>query len=468
MKRIIRFLTCALLILLLCPVAMAQEKPEKKNIFDVIVLVDSASSTAELVRGSVRIVVDAMGDAHRLGIGVVGPTSELVFPLSRISTVEDKTKAVAAFSQQPLDATASNLESALDLALERLTKEGREEASKVVLLLSSGRPGELENAAQTIESVKTRVLPEYVSKKVVIHTVGLGDADLEFLQVAANITGGKCLVAPTIPIMTDALDTLVERLEPPREIVVPKVISAGSLVQATPNGSSTPKRSAFQSASGMVLAFFAVAVVIIAILAAIVYMLFRVLSHVRPKKEEERAEPSNEVAKEGGFAALRDVSNGLHNLLVDASELSEHLNLDLEDFGVEGWKKQKALKEKYGELARGVFLLIDHLEIGVDDAGQDLGWLHDKIGRILEDENIDEMAVDQGDEFDGQIHVHVGEDDAHLPPGTVIQVKRKGYVHKDGDEKEPFVLRRAEVVVQRGKPEKKPEKKSEGKGGAKK
>ena len=93
----------------------------------------------------------------------------------------------------------------------------------------------------------------------------------------------------------------------------------------------------------MVLAVGAIVVVAVALIVVSIVLLFQVLGYVRPKKTEERAESSLKVRKEGGFAGLRDVSNGLHNLLVDAGELSEHLNLDLEDFGVEGWKKQKAL-----------------------------------------------------------------------------------------------------------------------------
>jgi hypothetical protein len=128
----------------------------------------------------------------------------------------------------------------------------------------------------------------------------------------------------------------------------------------------------------------------------------------------------------------------------------EQLNLDLEDFGVEKWRREKLLFRKLGDLAGGIFLILDHLAVRGATEKSEGDWAR-KLEQLLQDAGIEEMQVSKGDAFDGLYHKHVAAADADLPKGRVVEVKRPGYVLRDTDTpKEELVLRQAEVVVSLG------------------
>ncbi len=431
--------------------------PEQAEIFDVVLLVDRAPETEKLADRAAAVVVEAMGDAHRLGVVAFAEDAAIVRQLNRISTVEVRADFLMTFAKIEFDGVSRDLGSGLELALAHLNEKGRDDAMKVVLLLSDGRflsPADGGGIPLSKGQIKGKILPDFLAKGVILHIVAVGDARLDFLQISANITGGKCLAAPNIAAMTDALDVLIEGLRPPEKMVVSRVVPSAASSPAkkpAPNRRAPGKaaREHWSLSSGFLLAI-AVLVVLIVLLnfAVIAILLLR-----RGRRSEgglDHAEPSDRVGKRLGFAELRDLSNHLSNKLVDAGELVETLNLDLEDFGVAGWKREKILTEKYRDFARGVFLLLDHLELKEDD-GSDARWFQEKLKRVLEDEGIREIAVKKGEQFDGMYHRHVGEQNAGFSDGAIVELKRKGYV-KDAlaAEEGAVVLRQAEVVVSRG------------------
>jgi hypothetical protein len=151
-----------------------------------------------------------------------------------------------------------------------------------------------------------------------------------------------------------------------------------------------------------------------------------------------------------GFAKLRDLGNSLNNTVVDAHEMVTQLNLDLEDFGVEKWRLEKALFKKLGDLSGGIFLILDHLSIDGDDVPRASEWRR-KLAQLLGDAGIEEMQVEPGDTFDGLYHKHVADAPSDYEKGEIVAVKRPGYVAYDPDRsKEKLVLRQAEVVVSLG------------------
>ncbi|MCP4678023.1 MAG: nucleotide exchange factor GrpE [Deltaproteobacteria bacterium] len=448
------------IVLFYCRFGIAEEDTDSARLFDVVLLIDSSERDAALSRASATVVVKGLGDAHRLGVVSFGEEARLVRPVERIATVEDKDEVLEKLTSVDFSARSSDLGAGLELALDLLKKNGRKDAKKIVLLVSGGLRGEssvLRGSPVSLGTIKTKILPAYLAAGVVLHVIAIGGADLDLLQLSANITGGKCLAAPNAATMTDAIEVIADRLRPARQMVVTRTISVSAGPESDASTSvdekaEMPMPREFQQGwpSGLVLAVGGLAAIIVALnLVVISILLFRWRKTGEPVDDSEHAEPSDRVRKRAGFAELRDLANQLSNNLVDAGEMVEALNLDLEDFGVEGWRREKALEEKYRNLARNVFLVIDHLDLKKEQ--DEVRWFYEKLKRILEDEGIEEMSVSAGEQFDGMYHKHVGEEPTELPAGAIIEVKRKGYV-KEREKDDFVVLRQAEVTVSLGLP----------------
>lgn len=425
----------------------AKEASPAPSTFDVVLLVDASSEMAGLSRKSAHVVTEAMSDAHRLAIMTFGKEVRVLQTLSRIATVQEKTAALQTLADAAFDATEVDLTLGLDHALEHLEKRAGKQAEKVVILLA-GKTA----AAGDADAVKTDVAPRYLEKGVVLHVITLPNEQVSLLQAAANLSGGKCLAAVNVETMTDALDVLVERLSAPERVVVTKEVPVAAPAVAPKEIISPDKH--LEDIKRDTRAYFitgSFSAVIILLLVLVLFQLHRLRKGTdAPEKAPVRVEQKGERS---GFAKLRDLSNSLGNLIVDAKEMSEALNLDLEDFGVETWKEKKALGAKYRDFAGSIFLVMDHLEVQADSAQKKEGakWAVEKLKRTLEEEGIEEIAVEKGDPFDNLYHKHAEERVSDLKPGTVLDVMRKGYLKREGkDGKDVFVLRQAEVAVSQG------------------
>lgn len=450
-----RILATALFLLPLVTSALDEAPPteRKTKYFDVILLVDGSPGMAALSRKSAMVVIEAMVDKHRLGITLFGEEARVLRPLGRIATVGEKLAALNTLQEASFEDTTVILAAGLRSAMNQLEAGGTDNTEKVIILLS-GAPFE-PSTARDIEAFKTTLPPELLTKKIVLYAVAGKETNYPLLQLAANLTGGKCLTALDLATMTDALDTIVERLQPPEEIIVTKEVPVKTIIK-----SSGPELSPDQKAAKnqQTQKYFTIAVVsagvIVLLLLGVGALQLYTLRLTRPPAAPGRRDAEGKKKERSKFAELRDLANALNNTVVDASEMIEQLNLDLEDFGVEKWRHEKEMNKRYGDLTGHLFLLLDHLEVSSSELSEGAAaWLKQKIETILDDGGIAEMPVQRGDDFDGRYHKHVAAAPSELPDGAVVEVKRRGYWvdATDRSEEEKVVLRQAEVVVSQNK-----------------
>ena len=425
-----------------------QSAEPEDAVYDVVLLVDASQEMATLSRKSAHVVTEAMTDAHRLAIMTFGTEVRVLQTLGRIATVDEKAAALRTLTDAAFDAESVSLRQGLTGALEHLEKRSTPRAHKVVVLLSGAAPSS--DDARDIAAIKTEIAPRYLANGVVLHVVTLPSPRVELLQAAANLTGGKCLAAVNVETMTDALDMIVDQLRPPERVVVTKEVPVPAKTPSAGKAVSPDKRLKTierDTRSTFITGGFAAAIILL-----LAWILVQLHSLKKGTPERAAVAKSDEKAKgKSGFAKLRDLANSLGNLIVDAKEMSESLNLDLEDFGVETWKEQRALDERYRDFARSIFLVIDHLEVQPESSGKGASWVAEKLRRTLAEEGIEEIAVSRGDAFDSLYHKHIEERESNLKPGVVLDVLRKGYLKRSPGKGEAVsVLRQAEVVVSRG------------------
>jgi hypothetical protein len=402
---------------------------------------------AALSRKSAMVVVEAMGDQHRLGITTFGKAAHVIHPLDRISTVSEKMAALQTLNEAAFDGDRVDLTVGLGSAMASLEAGGAKSAERVIILLA-GAPSKPDTAAG-IAAFKSELAPSLLGENIRLYVVATENADVSLLQQTANLTGGKLLAAFDVETMTDALDMVVEKLAPPETVVVTKEVPVKiRMAEARPESPDEKlKRNQQQSRYVMLIGIFGGTLLVL--LLGILFLQLLAMRRAGIGSRRERKFSGGDKGK-SGFAGLRDLGNAVNNTVVDLQEMVEQLNLDLEDFGVEKWRREKLLFRKLGDLAGGIFLILDHLAVRGATEKSEGDWAR-KLEQLLQDAGIEEMQVSKGDAFDGLYHKHVAAADADLPKGRVVEVKRPGYVLREADTpKEELVLRQAEVVVSLG------------------
>ena len=422
--------------------------PEPRR-FDVILLVDASPEMAALSRKSAMVVVEAMSDEHRLGITTFGETARVIRPLGRVATVKEKMAALRTLNDAAFEDSSVDLRVGLESAITSLEK-GKGKRTERVIILLAGAPSEPESAAEK-ERFKAAIPPRLLKEEIRLFVVAKQSADVALLQQTANLTDGKLLAAFDVETMTDALDTVVEKLAPPETVIVTKEVPIKTRVVSEVKESADEKLARNRAESRRLLVLGLLGTVLALLLVGVIVLQLLAMRRLSGKGAAER-KPDGDKQDKSSFAKLRDLANALNNTVVDANEMVAQLNLDLEDFGVEKWRTEKGLVKQFGDLAAGLFLILDHIELRsgeMDEGAAD--WFRRKLSRLMEDAGIGEMVVEIGDRFDGLHHKHVGEEASEMEKGSVLSVKRPGYVADDPAKPgEKMVLRQAEVVVSLG------------------
>ena len=449
MRRLLarRIWMATVVLVLAPPIVLATGSPTTGAYYDVILLMDASPEMAALGRKSAMVVVEAMGDRHRLGITTFGRTATVVRPLDRVATVGEKMAALQALNDAPFQDEVVDLGVGLTHAMASLDEKGAKSAERIIVLLT-GAPSLPDNDA-ALQSFKTTLPPKLLADKIKLYVVATKDANIPLLQQTANLTEGKLLAAFDVETMTDALDMVVEKLSPPKQVVVTKEVPVKTQVihAATLSPDEKLRQNEAASRRWMLLGF--VGAALLAMLASLLILQVLLMRRLSARQGGERKESGDARKEKSSFAKLRDLANVLNNTVVDAGEMVGQLNLDLEDFGVEKWRREKALGQKLGELSGGIFLILDHLSVEGSDRGN--GDWGRKLQQLLDDAGIEEMTVSPGDAFDGLYHKHVAEADSEIEKGCVVEVKRPGYQMADPEKtSEIVVLRQAEVAVSRG------------------
>jgi molecular chaperone GrpE (heat shock protein) len=199
----------------------------------------------------------------------------------------------------------------------------------------------------------------------------------------------------------------------------------------------------------LIAALAAAAVLLLAVLGYLIFLGQRLAAVLRIHGDldavlRDRASPS--------FARLSQAMGRLQRSWNEAEKHVQALSLDLEDYGIESWEIEQRLLDNYAALADSLFLLIDHLEVQAR-AGQagDPAWFRARLRQILEDESIEEIGAGPGEGAVPARHVRTAERPDPAPPGTVLELVRRGWVKRRGSVgDEDLVLRKAEVIVSAG------------------
>lgn len=420
--------------------------PKKADRFDVVLLVDGTPAMAALSRKSATVVTEAMGDRHRLGIITFGPTASVLLPPVKIATVAEKVAALATLQNAPFAETKIDLTAGLHAAATALDSLPSNDTQKIIILLIGTKAG-LANEAEAT-AFKEEPAPSLLQKKIQLFVVATPDADLKWLTASANLTGGKCLAAVDVETMTDALDMIVEGLQPQKEVIIEKEVPVKTIINQIQETSPDEKLRRNEEAGRQRTLFVVVAAMLALLLFSVIGLQWLVLRRLKPDKKPIRKDTSLKKDK-SSFAELRDLAGALNNASVDTQEMIEQLNLDLEDFGVEKWRVEKMLEKRFADLALGLILLIDHLKLATDGApSEEAKRFQSRLERVLAEAGVREIPTTVGDPFDNIRHKVVESRSTDVKAGSIAAVLRPGFEVDDSEKSGKVrVLRQAEVAV---------------------
>lgn len=453
-KWVMAVAVCALLV----PAAsLASDDPGSQEL-DVILLLDTSESMSGMSTGSILDFADRFRPSQRLGVITFGEKPQIVHPLGSAVADEDRAELKKAVGKLQFQQSFKDVPGGLELALTHLTTQGRKDARKVVILLSSGllTPAhDYSTHDEVLQYLREHSLYDYYLEEIPIYAVAFGDqADIPMMREMGSSTRGKYLVAPDAEALDDVLSVLLEGIQPPRTSRDEELDGPTTGRTAAPAGRAD-RSAADDSPPSELTWILAVLVGLLVIfnLTALVLLAFntiRMRSMLERQAEPQEAESQDEAPE---FTSLRKKASTIASLLEEARGGLDGFNVDLEDFGAESWEREKSLRRKYGSIVDSLFLLMDHIQVE-EDAGRtsvDLDWVRERMGKLMEQEGIREIPVREGDEFDGMYHKHAGDRPHKTPPQTILEVSRRGYYVPQGpDDEDDVILRHAEVVVSRG------------------
>ncbi len=354
------------------------------------------------------------------------------------------------------------LESGVATVARYLEFQKRKNAVKAIIIAGGGSGGGPDAGA---DQVSDEVFSSLLMKEIVIHALVADDRTSGVERTLAASTGGKTLAIPKDADVTKALALLYDSLQlRALELSKDRSSEAESKVDyrfldekvdtpdqavAIDRAAEAPKPEANGSTSSLTNVLL---IVLVILNIALLFMIFHKRGRTRGTGEPAQSEKSKRLNESPSFSRLTMELNRFRQSFNDAEKRLDALGLDLEDYGIESWDMEKKLMDEYVAITGRLFLLLDHLKIGKSSADSDEASvrLERKITRLLEDSRIEEMESEEGELFNGKRHIHAGERDDPAPPGTIIEVTRKGYFKADGLlHGEPFILRPAEVIVSR-------------------
>lgn len=440
----------ALLIMILvsfiCPSVLfcASVQIKEDMPYDIIAVVENSRDMKALDKEAIASFVKELKDNKHLGIVSFEKEAKIIFPLQAVSGDSRKKDAEEALNQIAFKARFRDINKGMDLALSQFKESGRKNASKIVLLFSTGRiyPFGSRKSDVFIKQLRENILPDYRDENVVVYGFVFGKGDLQLIQEITNKTGGKCFFAYDNQTLRDILSLVKEKLQPlvvyDKESVPVKAFIEGTPVLIYPR-------------------FISDLTVILGLLFVVILATFSLifLSNIRIKRifgAPARSKDKNIQPDAYSFAKLRNSSAQMSKVLTDTEAIFKNLQLDIEDYGAQSWKKEKEAKTKHFNLLTDLFLVIDYLEDSVKKVKNtgELEWFHKKMLRILEDSGIEETPVKIGESFNGVYHKYVGESCASIPKGCISELSRKGYLIRGKTNAEDIVLRPAEVIVSTG------------------
>jgi hypothetical protein len=455
-------------VLLLVAAGHAAAGPTTSKPVDLLILWDVTVAPTSDDPLELGAFLGTLREGDRVGLIGFGDQARTALELRRVTAAESRSIAYAALGAIGDGAASSDLELGLRRALELLDREGDKAALEAVVLVTrsgAATPADDAGAADAGPGeVPEQLLSEYLLADVILHAVIRGEQGDRRIEAAVSAAGGRSLALPTERSLTDALSFVYESLQL-ASMATEQIDDRGvgdddySFLDETKTIDEIEESMKDQSAaraqqqlgaaaSPISTALLIVLVALTAlILALVAFLAFKL---IQADRAEQRPVPDEQATP--SFSKLTLGLNRFTRLYDEAGEKLRALSLDLEDFGATSWEIEKRMMDSYVSVTDSLFLLIDHLELqsrGERSSAESDRFLR-RLRELLDDENIHEIGIAPGDDIDPKLCSRAGDREDAAPPGTVLEVVRKGYVRKKGPTGGDLVLRQAEVIVSRG------------------
>lgn len=455
---------------LLVPLAAAQPTPGKP--VDLLVLWDATVAPSSQDPLDLGAFLGTLREGDRVGVMGFGAEGvEIALPLRRVAATESRSLAYDALGKIEKDAAGSDVTLGLRQALDLLKRSGDKAALKAVVLVTRAGQEPDDGDAGSDDAgpggVPEQLLSEYLLEEVILRAVIRGTSGDRRVENAVTAAGGRSLALPPDSSLVEALSFVYESLQLASIEMARKQVddegaseddysfldetkTIGEIEETMKDESAARAQQRLGTAASpmstaLLIVLLALSVVILAVL---VFLAFKLVQSGRA--EERRPLPDEQATP--SFAKLTLGLNQFTRLYDEAGDKLRALSLDLEDFGATSWQIEQRMLDSYASVTDSLFLLIDHLEVQARGArsSAENDWFLMRLRQLLEDENIAEIEIGPGDEFDPKRCSRAGDREDGSPSGTVLEVVRKGYLRKKAPTGGDLVLRQVEVIVSRG------------------
>ncbi len=434
-----------------------------KNVHSIdIVILWNADAFPPPDAGQFAAFLGTLKKSDRIAVSMLDEKTTVVLPMQSFSQGGGPSATYKMLEALKPGDAVEPLEKGVATVARYLEFQKRKNAAKAIIIVG-GESGEGSDAG--VDQISEEVFSSLLMKEIVIHALVTDDKNSRTAGSLAASTGGKTLAIPPNADVTKALALLYDSLQlRALELAQDKSNEGESEVDYryldekvdTPDQAVAIDKAA--ATSGAPLQATAspltnvLLIVIVILNVALLFLVFRKHGRARGTRETTQSEKSKRLNESPSFSRLTMELNRFRQSFNDAEKRLDALGLDLEDYGIESWDISRKLMDDYVAITGRLFLLLDHLKISNSSADSDDASirLERKINRLLEDSGIEEMESEEESLFNGKRHIHAGERDDPAPPGTILEVTRKGYLKVDGLlHGEPFILRPAEVIVAR-------------------
>jgi hypothetical protein len=187
---------------------------------DVILLVDTSESMSGVSTEVILEFADRFRPSQRLGIITFGEDPRIVYPLGSAIADAGRKNLKKAVSGLEFVSEFKDFPGGLELALTHMTTQGRKDARRVVILLSTGEltPSNVQAGPDEImKYLRDKVLYDYYLEEVPVYAVAFGgQGPLGVMQEIGDATNGKTLLAPDVVALDDVFSVLLHGIQPPR------------------------------------------------------------------------------------------------------------------------------------------------------------------------------------------------------------------------------------------------------------
>jgi molecular chaperone GrpE (heat shock protein)/uncharacterized protein YegL len=426
---------------------------------DVVFVIDNSKSMRRsdphrLMRSLVQTFGTKLADGSRLGIVVFDKDAELILGLTDVRAADFQSLINENLRHIDYRGRWTDFASGMERAIYELRDKGRRDAHQVIVLVTDGG---MDVGNETRGTERARWLREDLAEDarrrgIRVFGVAISEvADFHLIRSIALTTQGEYFRAFGTADVEQIFEQVNARVNEPRQIVAESAVE----VVNPPPLNSTQQSTHETGWAGLNIILINIAALSV-LLAVVVVMLRRV-------KRNSSAEAANRRAADEvpSIAKLRAHGGQVSQTLLEASVMLsktgtelKNFQTEVEDLVVSIWQAGEEEERRYLTMAHNLIQLKEYLELlGPDDLdakSDTVKLILNRVDGMIRATRIESAEVTIGKPFDGLAQTVVGESESTLPAGSVLQVKRKGYVQKYKGRGER-ILRPAEVIVSNGR-----------------